>query len=93
MGLAPREFRPLKQHRYDKTLCYYLGQWRIGTDIMEGRGVIIFCDDGSVYEGYFRKNKIDSYGRYMYHTGNSYQGGFNAGKRHGFGTMNGKLLL
>ena len=75
LGFAAREFRPLTKFRLGKEDCFYLGQWRIGKDIIEGRGVI-FSENGTVYEGYVRKNKIDAYGRYVYCSWNSYQGEF-----------------
>lgn len=33
---------------------YYLGQWRVGTDHKEGRGVLV--KDGSIYEGWWKND-------------------------------------
>lgn len=40
----------------------YLGQWLIGTNITEGRGMI-FTRDGLLYEGYVKNNERTGYGR------------------------------
>lgn len=47
--MEPREFRPLA---ILSNGTIYLGQWRIGTDIKEGRGVLI-DKFGSITESYF----------------------------------------
>ena len=54
---------------------FYLGQWHIGTNVMEGRGVIIHYD-GVLYEGYVKNNRMEPYGRFMYRDGQTYQGAF-----------------
>ena len=43
MGFKPRKFRPLAKISYLKGFghrLYYFGQWRVGEDIIEGRGVM-----------------------------------------------------
>lgn len=48
MGFSSREFRPLAKMPIADNLgkkSHYLGQWRIGEDIVEGRGVL-FAGNG-----------------------------------------------
>ena len=61
MGFKPREFRPLAEHPNHKD-SVYLGQWRIGSNVTEGRGVIIFRN-GCIHEGYSKNNETTGYGR------------------------------
>ena len=82
MGFEPREFRPLKS--IWKKGFLYLGQWRIGTNIIEGRAVIIYRD-GTLYEGYVKDNQITGYGRLIYQDSQAYLGEFKARLYHGFG--------
>ena len=60
MGFGPRELRPLSKHPKKKNHVY-LGQWRIGKNVIEGRGVI-FNQSGLLYEGYVKNNEITGYG-------------------------------
>ena len=53
MGFEPREFRPLTKHPTKGYL--YIGQWRIGEHVIEGRNVIINAQ-GTLYEGYVKDN-------------------------------------
>ena len=39
MGFGPLEFRPLTRHPKKKN-SLYLGQWRVGMKVTEGRGVL-----------------------------------------------------
>ena len=77
MGFAPREFRPLRRHPKAKS-SFYLGQWRIGQNVVEGRGVI-FSRQGGIYEGYVKNNEMTGYGRSIKGDKNSYQGEHKAG--------------
>jgi hypothetical protein len=54
----------------DKT--YYLGQWRRGTEIKEGRGILV--KDGSIYEGYWKNDMENGVGRFINQSGDVYQG-------------------
>ena len=63
-----------------------MGQYRIGTNIMEGRCVII-NQCGVLYEGYFKNYRMQPYGRIMYRDGQSYQGKFKGERLHGFGVL------
>ena len=72
MGFEPRELRPLAIHPKSPD-CVYLGQWRIGTNVIEGRGVII-NRNGSIYEGYVKNNVMTGYGRNIWTQKQSYLG-------------------
>ena len=69
MGFKPREFRPLTRHPINGYL--YLGQWRIGENVVEGRGVIVY-GHGALYEGYVKNNETTGYGRRISHSGQVY---------------------
>lgn len=45
----------------DKT--YYIGQWRTGQDVKEGRGVLV--KDGSIYEGFWKNDTENGVGRFI----------------------------
>ena len=81
MNLGPREIRP-------RTLVskgeIYIGEWLVGTDVKEGRGISIW-KDGSVYEGYHKNNLSYSIGRLLHADGDIYHGEFKSSKAHGLG--------
>lgn len=62
----------------------YVGQWRPGTSIREGRGCQVW-PDGSFYEGYWKDNKAHFYGRLVHRRGDVYMGDWLSDKAHGFG--------
>lgn len=69
-SLGEVEERSLKRL---KNGASYLGQWLVGTNIREGKGVQIW-PDGSLYEGYWRADKANGYGRLMHKDGDIYWG-------------------
>ena len=62
----------------------YLGQWRIGTEFREGRGVSILSD-GALYEGFWKDGQQHGKGRIIYPSQDVYQGDFKFGFSDGFG--------
>ncbi|MGY8949370.1 MAG: retroviral-like aspartic protease family protein [Flavobacteriales bacterium] len=51
---------------------------------MDGFGKLTF-DDGSIYEGYFKKNKRDGFGKLTSADGNNYEGDWVKDEKDGFG--------
>ena len=68
MGFGNLENRPMV--RLDNG-SWYLGQWREGTMIREGRGLFVY-PDGSLYEGYWKDNQATFYGRLLHKDGDIY---------------------
>ena len=63
----------------------YEGEWLLGTQIRQGKGVLL-KKDGSLYEGYFINNLASGKGRTIHANGDYYQGQHKEDKAHGFGT-------
>ena len=79
--MGPRETRP----RALISKCeIYIGEWLVGTDIREGRGISIW-KDGSMYEGYYKNNLSYSIGRLLHSDGDIYHGEFKNSKADGLG--------
>ena len=81
MAFQDLESRPMV--RLDNGSCY-VGEWRMGTKIREGKGVQVW-PDGSLYEGYWNNNKANYFGRLLHKDGDIYQGEWKEDKAHGFG--------
>ena len=65
---------------------YYKGQWIIGSQIIEGKGIIVF--NKNIYEGLFHKGVPVGKGREIYNkSGEVYEGYFKNSKRHGDGVL------
>ena len=79
--LEEREQRPMVRLANGSS---YLGEWRVGSQVREGRGVQVW-PDGSLYEGYWKGNKANIYGRLLHKDGDIYQGEWLDDKAHGFG--------
>ena len=62
----------------------YLGEWIVGTEIREGRG-ITECADGSLYEGWFLGDKANGKGRKIDADGDVYDGFWKDDKAQGYG--------
>ena len=62
----------------------YIGQWDKKKGYRHGKGVQIF-QDGSKYEGYWRKDNVEGYGRMIHSDGSIYEGFWINGKANGFG--------
>lgn len=58
-------------------MSYFVGR-------RSGRGIFVY-PDGSVYEGFWRKNQRHGKGRYNYANGDTYCGSWYYGQRHGIG--------
>mmetsp|Transcript_39956 Transcript_39956/g.29462 ORF Transcript_39956/g.29462 Transcript_39956/m.29462 type:complete len:101 (+) Transcript_39956:290-592(+) len=67
---VPREKRPLVLLENN---AKYEGEWLVGTDIRDGRGVQIWSD-GSRYEGYWKANRANGRGRLIHADGDIYEG-------------------
>jgi hypothetical protein len=65
---------------------YLLFYSRPGTNIREGKGVLV-KKDGAFYEGWFRNNKFHGKGRVISAQGDLYEGELRDGKESGFGTF------
>ena len=52
--------------------CFYMGEWNVDCQ-REGRGVQIWRD-GSKYEGHWKNDQVNGYGRLIHSTGESYTG-------------------
>ena len=59
---------------------------RIGTQVREGRGVLV-KKDGTLYEGWFCNNKFHGRGRVISAQGDMYEGELRDGKESGVGTF------
>lgn len=53
--------------------CVYTGEWRKGTDVKEGRGLLEW-PDGSVYRGWFQNSKRNGFGKMISVKGIIYEG-------------------
>ena len=62
----------------------YIGQLKKGTEIADGIGIEVW-NNGNIYEGYFKDDKKNGYGRYIYPSGEYYIGDFKDGLFHGMG--------
>ena len=82
MEFGEREIRPKTLLLSNKS--FYIGEWRVGTDVREGRGMTVW-EDGSLYEGYWKNNKGNFFGRLIHKDGDIYQGEFLDDMAHGFG--------
>ena len=60
-----------------------IGQFN--NNMMNGLGTYHFIDKGNVYKGYFKDDKMEGYGEYMYYDGNKYIGEFKDNKLEGIG--------
>jgi hypothetical protein len=74
--------------KYRNSSRYY-GQLRKGSEVKEGRGVMVFTD-GSLYEGFWKNNKQSGKGRMIYKVDAIYQGNWKSGNHHGLGIYIGK---
>ena len=69
----------------------YEGEWTNG--LRHGKGKIIFTKTDldkqyiSEYEGYYIKGFKQGYGKYLYPSGNYYEGEWKYDKKEGYGTM------
>ena len=81
INFCEREVRPVAKLE-DGSI--YKGEWKVGTEEQEGRGMQI-NHDGSVYEGYFQASKANFYGRMLNKDGDIYLGEWLNDKAHGFG--------
>lgn len=61
----------------------YLGEWLVGTEIRQGKGVLV-RGDGGIVEGYFLGDKINGKSRAIYADG-FYEGNWKNGKWEGKG--------
>ena len=75
----------VRQPFVDKFGHTYVGECLKGTDIKQGRGVIVF-NYGRVYEGYWLYDKQSGVGRGIWPDGSHYVGQFQNGAWHGKGT-------
>ena len=66
------------------SVCYSSNNDHNNKNNYEGRG-IYYYNDGSRYEGDFKKGKRDGKGIYYYFTGNTYEGDWKDDKREGKG--------
>ena len=51
----------------------YNGQWSLDNSQRDGRGIQVWID-GSMYEGYWRKDKANGKGRLIHADGDVYEG-------------------
>jgi hypothetical protein len=64
----------------------YTGEWNQEKQ-KEGKGVQTWVD-GSIYEGYWRKDKANGRGRLIHADGDVYTGDWKDDKAHGYGVYN-----
>ena len=79
----------IQEYVWDKTKQFqfvYTGQFKHGTEVFDGTGMIIF-NNGAIFEGYFKDNKKNGPGRYIWSTGSYYIGDWRDGKREGYGEL------
>lgn len=62
----------------------YTGQWNVDTGERHGRGMQIWSD-GSIYEGYWKRDQANGRGRLIHADGDIYNGYWKDDKAHGFG--------
>ena len=62
----------------------YDGEWEVGTDSRHGRGVCVW-HDGSIYEGYWKRDLANGYGRVIHADGDIYDGNWKDDKAFGHG--------
>ena len=62
----------------------YQGEWILGTNIREGKGIQVW-PDGSLYEGWWKDNKANGKGRLIHADGDIYDGFWKDDKAHGYG--------
>ena len=80
-SLGKPEYRPLYTYP-DSSI--YIGQWRVSTNIREGRGTFINAE-GWMYEGYWYDDSAHNHGRNIYADGGVYTGAWVKSGRHGHG--------
>lgn len=76
------EKRPLKQ--ISKVGATYEGQWIVGKDTRQGKGVLVW-PDGSRYEGFWIDNQAWGHGRLIHADKDVYVGQWHKDKAHGKG--------
>ena len=69
---------------YENKAIYY-GEWNKGTNKKHGRGIQVW-NDGSKYEGYWKDDKANVYGKLYHADGDIYEGEWLDDKAHGHGT-------
>ena len=79
--MKPGEKRPMMVL---ENSARYEGEWLIGTQIRQGRGIQVW-PDGSMYEGYWMDNKANGKGRLIHADGDVYDGSWKDDKAHGYG--------
>ena len=57
----------------------------VDSEVRDGRGIQIWLD-GSRYEGYWKNNKANGYGRLIHADGDVYEGEWKDDKADGYGT-------
>jgi hypothetical protein len=62
----------------------YEGEWDAVHNLRDGRGRQIWAD-GSLYEGYWRRDKANGRGRLIHADGDVYEGEWKDDKAHGYG--------
>jgi hypothetical protein len=76
-----------REKKPSKTLdngALYDGEWLVGTQTKQGRGMQIW-PDGSLYEGYWKNGKANGNGRLIHADGDVYVGNWKDDKADGFG--------
>ena len=71
----------------ESILSLYVGMWRKGTQVREGRGLFIESKRGNMFEGYLHDNKAHGYGRVILSDGRYYEGQFKNDKINGHCVM------
>lgn len=67
-----------------ENMAQYEGQWKVGTNVRHGKGIQIWMD-GSIYEGWWRKDKTHGHGRVIHANGDVYIGTWKNDMANGFG--------
>ena len=81
MGLDERQTRAATKVEDGSV---YIGEWCKNSNSRNGRGLQIY-PDGSMFEGYWKDNKPNYYGRFVHKDGEMYQGEWQNDKPHGVG--------
>lgn len=63
----------------------YVGQFN--NNVFEGKGRLLFLEEGEEYNGEFHNNEMNGYGVFKWRLGDVYQGQVCRGKMHGKGTF------
>jgi hypothetical protein len=90
LKLNKKDLETSKLVKYRNGSRYY-GQLRKGSEIKEGRGIMVYTD-GSLYEGFWKNNQQHGKGRMVYSADAIYQGNWKSGFYHGLGIYIGILL-